>query len=54
MPKRNNSGHGMEVKISNVRQQQVARSSGADSVLLKGFPAARFFEAVEMLTTERA
>jgi DNA-binding NarL/FixJ family response regulator len=42
------------VLVGSARQQHVARSAGADGVLLKGFPAGRFFEVVEMLTTEKA
>ena len=42
------------VLVNNVRQQQAARSAGADSVLLKGFRAAKFFEIIETLTKERA
>jgi two-component system nitrate/nitrite response regulator NarL len=42
------------VLVSNVRQQQAAKSAGADGVLLKGFRAAQLFEVVEMLTKERA
>ena len=40
------------VLVSSVRRQQVARSAGADGVLLRGFPATQFFETVEMLTKE--
>ena len=46
------------VLADNVRQQQAAQAAGADSVLIKGFPAAQLFATIKRLiprheTTEK-
>jgi len=40
------------VLVSSVREQQAAVSAGADGVLLRGFPATKFFKVIEMLARE--
>jgi DNA-binding NarL/FixJ family response regulator len=39
------------VLANDVQQQYAARTAGADSVLLAGFPVARFFAVIEELLT---